>query len=295
MELRDAGLTYAARGWAVFPLFGVAAGRCRCGRRDCPRPGKHPLVRRGLHDASTDPAQIIAWWHRWPSANIGLATGARSGFVAIDVDRPAGEASLQLLQERLGELPPTLQAVTGGGGLHLYFAHRGGLRNSTGRLAGCDIELPNIDLRADGGALVAAPSLHISGRRYRWSDTSLPLAPAPRWLQDPPRPAPASVATLPASAGSATGYGRAALRAELAKLLGTQGGGRNHGLNAAAFSLGTLVGGGELAEDLVHEELAAAAQAIGLPGDEAERSIASGLQEGIRRPRVAPHRTQVCR
>ena len=179
MELSDAAQDYGVRGWAVFPLFGVDdRGWCRCGRRDCARPGKHPLVPRGLHEATTDPATIAGWWRRWSWANVGLATGARSGFVAIDVDRPAGFASLQLLQEEREPLPLTLQANTGGGGLHLLYAHPGGLRNSTGRLAGCEVALPNIDLRADGGALVAPPSLHASGRRYQWADPSVPLAPA---------------------------------------------------------------------------------------------------------------------
>jgi hypothetical protein len=288
VELIDAAVSYAARGWAVFPLFGVANARCRCGRRDCGRPGKHPLVARGLHEASTDAAVIATWWRRWPWANIGLATGARSGFVAIDVDEPHGRTSLRALQDQLGELPATLQALTGGGGLHLLYAHPGGLRNSAGRLAGYDDELPDVDLRADGGALVAPPSMHVSGRRYRWVNPTVPLAPAPAWLRDPPHRA-----VLPPDRlgpGSTTGYGRAALQGELTKLLQVEGGGRNHALNRAAFFLGMLVGGGELAEDLVHDELASAAQAIGLPVYESERTIASGLQEGMRRPRVAPHR-----
>jgi hypothetical protein len=301
MELSEAALAYAARGWAVFPLFGVVlaaensgrcefnVSRCRCGRPGCSRPGKHPLLAHGLNDASTDPAVISAWWERWPWANIGLATGARSGFVAIDVDRPTGETSLRVLQAKVGELPPTLQAVTGGGGLHILFAHTGGLRNSTGRLPGCPGELPNIDLRADGGALVAPPSMHVSGHRYRWVDPSASLAPAPSWLRDPPRPAAMVVPPHPGP-GRNSGYGLAALRAELAKLLQAEGGGRNHALNRAAFFLGMLVGGGELHEDLVHDELVRGAGAIGLSGYESGRTVESGLREGMRRPRVAPHR-----
>jgi hypothetical protein len=73
-------------------------------------------------------------------------------------------------------------------------------------------------------------------------------------------------------------------------LLGVEGGDRNHRLNRAAFSLGMLVAGGELSEALVHDELSAAGTAIGLDSHEVERTIASGLAEGMRRPRVAPQR-----
>lgn len=59
-------LEYAGWGWAVFPLFGAAGGRCRCSRPACDRPSKHPLVRQGVHEASTDPATIAAWWRLWP-------------------------------------------------------------------------------------------------------------------------------------------------------------------------------------------------------------------------------------
>jgi hypothetical protein len=90
--------------------------------------------------------------------------------------------------------------------------------------------------------------------------------------------------------GHDTGYGLAALKRELAQLLTAVGGDRNHRLNRAAFSLGMLVAGGELSEARVQAELAAAGEAIGLETQEVERTIASGLGEGLRRPRVAPHR-----
>jgi hypothetical protein len=243
----------------------------------------------GVHEASTDPETLAAWWRRWPWANIGIATGARSGIIVVDVDRPAGEASLQILEAELGPLPLTLRAVTGGGGLHLLYSHPGGLRNRVGGLPGYSEALANVDLRADGGAIVAPPSSHVSGARYRWLDLSVPVTPAPSWLQEPPRP---TVVIPPAAMGPGhdTGYGLAALKEELAQLLGAEGGDRNHRLNRAAFCLGTLVAGRELSESRVRAELAAAGEAIGLDAQEIERTIASGLREALRRPRVAPHR-----
>jgi hypothetical protein len=61
-----------------------------------------------VHEASTDPETLAAWWRRWPWANIGIATGAPSGIIVVDVDRPAGEISLQILEAELGALPLTL-------------------------------------------------------------------------------------------------------------------------------------------------------------------------------------------
>lgn len=289
-ETPEAALEYARRGWAVFPLFGIVDGQCQCHRLDCDRPGKHPLVRRGLHDASTDAKVIAAWWRRWPSANIGIATGAVSGIVVVDVDRPAGEASLQLVERDLGPLPATLRAVTGGGGLHLVYQHPGGrLGNTVGKLHGYPDPLPDVDLRADGGSIVAPPSAHISGGHYRWIDSEVEPSQAPPWLRQPDRPPPRPIPQGARGPGGNTGYGLAALRRELADLLATEHG-ENNRLNQAAFALGMLVAGGELEPATVEEQLTEAGLTLGLHPAAIARTIASGLQEGMRRPRVAPHR-----
>ena len=184
-----AALAYAARGWAVFPLHSILSGRCSCRRDDCPHPAKHPLARHGLHDATTDEVTIRSWWDRRPWANIGVATGAPSGIVVIDVDpRSGGHRSLTRLERTTGPLPATLTARTGGGGLHLVYAHPGGdIRNTAGRLPGVTGTLPGIDLRADGGYIVAAPSRHRSGQWYCWIDPDTALAAAPRWLRQSAR------------------------------------------------------------------------------------------------------------
>ncbi|HEU5002552.1 MAG TPA: bifunctional DNA primase/polymerase [Actinomycetota bacterium] len=290
-SLREAALDYARAGWAVFPLFGIRAnGECGCRRADCPRPGKHPLVARGLHEATTEVGVVAGWWGRWPAANIAVATGAASGIVVIDVDEPGGSASLELVMRALGPLPATLEALTGGGGRHLVYVHPGGwMGNTVGKLHGFADPLPHVDLRADGGAIVVAPSRHVSGRTYRWVDATTPPAPAPNWLREAPRPAPVPIPAVSMGPGGNTGYGLAALRRELQELSATEHG-ENSRLNQAAFSLGMLVAGGELDRSTVEEQLTQAGLGIGLHPAEIARTIASGLGRGAQLPRVAPHR-----
>lgn len=189
-----AALAYAARGWRVFPLHNLTrGGRCSCGKADCTNnTAKHPRTGQGFKDASDRAAVIQTWWQQWPIANIGIPTGGRNGLIVLDVDpRHDGLASLDTLQQRYGALPDTLSASTGGGGKHYFFAHPGGdvLLRSLNELDG----LPGIDIKADGGYIVAAPSLHASGAYYAWdvdgpasplSDSAgeLSIAPAPEWL-----------------------------------------------------------------------------------------------------------------
>jgi putative DNA primase/helicase len=179
-KLKRAALWYAARGWPVIPLHSVRDGRCSCGRA-CSSPGKHPRTLHGAKDASTDEAQIERWWTRWPDANIGICTGVGSGIVALDVDpRHGGAESLADLEQEYGELPATVESLTGGGGRHLGFKHPGGTVRNRSNIR------PGVDLRGDGGHLVAPPSVHANGRQYCWREGHGPheLAPAemPAWL-----------------------------------------------------------------------------------------------------------------
>jgi putative DNA primase/helicase len=175
-------LDYAGRGWPVVPLNWIQDGRCSCGTVDCPSPCKHPLSPNGLKDASTDPGTIRGWLTRWPDANLGIATGAASGLLVIDVDpRHGGDVALDDLLAVHGPLPETVEALTGGGGRHIYFKDGSGtVRNSAGKLG------PGLDVRGTGGYVVCPPSDHISGRRYAWELSSdpgeVPVAEAPPWL-----------------------------------------------------------------------------------------------------------------
>jgi hypothetical protein len=158
-------LRYAARGWPVVPLYPVVDGTCACARGEsCPHPGKHPRTPNGVHNATTNRKRIKAWLEKWPGANFGIATGRRSGIFVLDVDGKVGKASLEALQDNHGRLPKTITVETGNGH-HLYFRCGGaGVGNSAGRLG------TGIDVRGDGGYVVAAGSLHSSGAVYRYVD-----------------------------------------------------------------------------------------------------------------------------
>lgn len=162
-----AALDYLARGWSVVPVRP---------RKKSPLIAWQPYQQR--HPGFEE---VAAWFRKWPGANVGIVTGAISGLVVLDVDpQHGGGESLARLEREHGPLPPTMEAVSGGGGRHLYFAHPGGtVHNRTG-LA------PGIDLRGDGGLIIAPPSIHPSGRAYCWrpghGPGERPLAPLPRWL-----------------------------------------------------------------------------------------------------------------
>src|SRR5215207_5818876 len=149
-SMLEVALYYASLGWPVFPVWGsTEEGGCACRKGlDCPRPAKHPLgdlVPRGVKDATIDPDTIREWWTRRPKANIGLATGERSGLIVLDVDPDKGGfEALSALIRRHGPLPETFVVHTGGGGLHIYFSHPGvHVPNSSGMIG------PGLDIRGD--------------------------------------------------------------------------------------------------------------------------------------------------
>jgi len=161
-SLHTAALQLAQNGLAVFP---------------CQPRGKQPACDGGLHAATTDPERINRWWQAFPELNIGIATGAVSDIFVLNIDGEDGEGSLLKLEGEHGALPPTVEAITGKG-RHCYFRvgkHR--IANSVGQLGA------GLDVRGDGGYVIAPPSVHPNGRPYCWNvDTTRDFAAAPDWL-----------------------------------------------------------------------------------------------------------------
>lgn len=302
-----AALDYARRGIPVLPLHGIAIKwdgerRCTCGHPKCSSPGKHPKTANGVKDATTDEAQIRAWAPLFDEGNIGIATGEASGIVVLDVDpRHGGDASLASWIAQHGHLPVGPRVLTGGGGEH-YFMSRpdGGLGNSTARLG------KGLDIKADGGYVVAAPSNHISGGRYEWDPERTiaqilpPEMPSEmlKALREPQKPKtpPKDAGQLVSDAGwegldraQFAAYVEAALADACATVASAPDGQRNNTLNAAAFSMGTLVGAGVLSRAHAEDALLDAALDAGLDDVEACPTIRSGLDGGEKQPRDLSH------
>ncbi len=281
----DAALRLARRGWELLPCHSPAPAGCSCGQPECSSPGKHPRTRRGLHDASADLDVVWRWWRRWPSANVGVRTGAASGLVVVDVD-PAhgGLDSLRSLDAK-AKLPNGLRVRTGSGGWHLYFSHPGGtVRNSAGTTLG-----PGIDVRGDGGYVIAPPSRHVSGGLYAWQGRfEIPHLPGHllERLREPEtrrRPAASDPIRIDRALSA---WAARALEDEARQVRTAAPGGRNHRLNRAAFNLGQIAATGLLHADEVAEHLHHAALGAGLGSREATATIRSGLRAGMQRPRL---------
>lgn len=241
--------------------------------------------------ATTDQCTVGRWWHLWPQANIGVATGV-SGLLVLDVDRHGcldGFTSLMELAHQYGPLPRVVVQRTGRNGLHLFFATPTGrpIRNSVGKLG------PGIDIRGSGGMAVVAPSLHASGARYRWIKKRDPwtmlLPKLPAWLLSllDPQHAPSACCRMPITEipANLSRYAERSLRSELDAVRRAVEGSRNDALNRACFSLAQLASAGLLDVSLTRRLLAGAALSNGLSEKEIAHTMRSGWQCGFDHPR----------
>ncbi|MGI8757428.1 MAG: bifunctional DNA primase/polymerase [Acidimicrobiales bacterium] len=159
-------LSYAENGFEVFPLHAVKDGKCTCAKSDCTSPAKHPRTIRGLKQATNDLNLVknLFGCFTYSSANIGVRTGKESNLVVIDVDEAKGGRIEELYEFVPREILDKTLWIKTGGGFHLYFSYppNAEIRNSTSDLGN------KIDVRGDGGYVVAPPSMHISGVRYKY-------------------------------------------------------------------------------------------------------------------------------
>jgi Bifunctional DNA primase/polymerase, N-terminal len=292
-----AALGYAAADIPVFPCYSVvpqqleggAAMVCTCGDLDCASPGKHPVLRHGVKEATSDVDRVVAWWAQHPGANIGIATGI--AFDVLDLDGPEGVAAMrEFVAEHGLDLAQAPVVRTGSGGFHYLLAPSGG---------GNRVHfLPHVDWRGLGGYVIAPPSRHASGRRYEWivgrtlpQDGRLPVVPDPL-LEKVRRHAPEVDLSIVRFTPDDTQhpYGRTALVGELDKIRSAPEGARNYTLNVGACKLFSLVAGGVLDEGEVRRGLQSAALEAGLTPREIGATVESAYRYGTQRPRGIPDR-----
>jgi len=177
-KLGQAALFYASKGWNVIPL-----------NENSKFP---PKIKEWQHEATIDVDIITQWWSKWPNANVGIATGEKSGIFVLDVDGPLhgtneskgidGHNSLEdLLNDHGGTIPETVEAITPSGGRHIVFKYPAGVTipNSSNSLG------DGLDVKSTNGYIVAAPSVVPAGE-YNWDcglhPEDIPAVECPAWL-----------------------------------------------------------------------------------------------------------------
>ncbi len=224
-----AALRYAEQGIPVLPLW---AGL------------KAPHIKRGVHAATICSKKIIAWWQKWPDADLALACGSKAGFDVLDVDEQHGgpETLHNLLREHGAKLPETARQVTPSGGFHLLFQHQPMLKNRSG---GQGLVPAGLDCRTFGAMIRTAPT-----PGYRWDRpwSQADVAPWPTWLADFYRDVetksstgPKPVFTAPAGGDHREQYVATALATIVCDIQKAQPGSQNSILNASSFRVGRLL------------------------------------------------------
>lgn len=162
--MREAALFYRRRGWSVLPISPVS---------------KKPLL--DWYEFQTrlpEEHEVLNWWRKYPAAGVGIITGKLSNLVVLDVDPDKGADPNHIYRT----YPTNIIARTGGGGGHFYYQYPSATEHVPNVVGKKDGRPTGYDLRADGGFVVAPPSLHPSGRRYKWLEQGKKPSPVPAGL-----------------------------------------------------------------------------------------------------------------
>lgn len=244
------------RGWKLIPLH-----------------GKRPIEKNWPESRGMTREEVASHLTGAATNNVGVNCGA-SGLLVVDVDDSAAWEDVGI------RLPRTPRAVTGRGGVHLYFKMPNPpLGNSRGSLPA------GVDIRGKGGQVALAGSIHPdTGVEYRWSvhPQRFPPCEVPHELLERLRPREREADPIcletPRRAGA---YAAAALRNEVERVASAGRGTRNEQLNKSAFALGRFVAAQLLFEYDVAGALLQAADACGLVREDGEARCLDTITRGI--------------
>lgn len=269
-ELLIAALEYAEAGQPVFMLGATKrplanCGNCRDAGDDHDRERCPHLTCHGFYAATTDPDRVRAMRGQAPRGLLAIRTGAASGLVVIDIDTGhGGRVDRELMT-------PTGYVRTGSGGWHLYYRHPGfAVPNSQSRIA------VGVDVRGDGGYVVAPPSIHPrTGRRYEplvGNPEEMPSALVSACLP-PPAPMPEVVALGGCTATTEIAHPDRYLSSLLDTLDHAPEGKRRTTLYGVAQGFGRAVRTGVLSAADARAQLTAAGLRVGQSERETRRAI----------------------
>jgi len=150
---------YLELGWYLLPCHGIVNKQCTCGNPQCPSPGKHPLTRNGVKEATNDLNVLLAYLEQEPNLNLALATGEKSGVLVLDIDD--FETARQVIQEYT--IPRDTLVQRTGKGVHLFFRYPEDWRG---------VSLPNklkdkVEIKGNGRYVMICPARHIKGVFYK--------------------------------------------------------------------------------------------------------------------------------
>lgn len=166
---------YFSYKWKIFPIYAPVQNKCSCNNPNCSSPAKHPLVFNSFRSATNNVSLIQTWLNKYPLCNWAIATGRSSNLIIVDVDLDKnGGESIKLLKI------PATYTVLSGNGYHYYFS----LPPKYHNLRSFTAILPGVDIKANGGYIIAPPSTHINGHQYEI------------YLDMPPVPFPNSILKL---------------------------------------------------------------------------------------------------
>lgn len=165
--VKERALQYISMGFSIVPIR---------------KGGKAPAVKWEDFQKKQPTEEEIDSWIEWigDDINLGIVTGKVSNLIVVDVDKNKITGELG----DVSDLPPTTEAITGSGGRHLYYRYPEGeeVSNSAGIR-------PNVDIRAEGGQVVAPGSIHSNGNEYKWKLPMQPVAVFPiDKFKEKPRP-----------------------------------------------------------------------------------------------------------
>lgn len=164
MDILEEGKRLLDSGFQLIPLHGITLnGECTCSKgKDCGSTGKHPRERDWANNTIKTMQELKAARTKYPFLNIGIVTGG--DFIVVDIDPRHG--GMESYEELKDILPETLTVITGSNGLHLYYKKP----EDIGEISNKTNLYPGIDIRGDGGLVVAPGSKHKSGNHYRFKE-----------------------------------------------------------------------------------------------------------------------------